>query len=110
MPLPTPKSSFLFVPFSNPHLMMGVTRINFRKDFDEVEPVEHLKYEGEGEAVLDNDLVQVPIVDDEAKLAIRALYKHDGSRSRGFGGPNEAVFEVRGTYRFISASSGADML
>ena len=100
MPLPTPKSGFPFVPFFNPHLVIGVTQIFFFEDLGEVEPVEHLRYEGEGEAVLNRDLLQAPIVDDEAKLAIGALDKHDGSRSRGFGGPNEAVFEVRGNISF----------
>ena len=74
--------------------MIGVAQIDLCEDLCAVETIEHLRYEGEGETIFDSDLIETPVVDDEAQLAIRTRDEHDGSCSWGLGRPDEAISQV----------------
>ena len=90
--------------------MISITKVNLSKDFSLVQPVEHLRYEGEGVAVFYYNLVESPKVHDQPQLAIWPLYKHDRGSCRRLGRPDEAIRQVRlHIYFFISANFGADM-
>ena len=59
----TPEGSLPLVPLPDPHLVIGVAEVNLGEDLRKVEAVQHLRYEGQGEAVFDGDLVETPVVD-----------------------------------------------
>ena len=75
--------------------MVGVAQVDFREDLGFVEPIEHLRYEGERVAIFDCDLVEPPKVHDQPQLAIGPLNEHDRGSCRRLGRPDEAICEVR---------------
>ena len=75
--------------------MTSVSQVNFCEDLGEVEAVQHLRYEGEGEPVFDGNPVQTPVIDNEAKLAIWALHKHNRGCSWRLRRADEAICKVR---------------
>ena len=94
MALPTLESYFPLTPLPDPHLVIGVAQINFGKDLGEVESVEHLRYEGEGETIFDCHPVQTPVVHHEAELTIRTRDKHSWSSSWRLGRAYEPIGHV----------------
>ena len=92
--LPTSEGSLPLIPLPDPHLVIGVAKVDLREDLRKVEAVQHFRYEGEGETILNRDLVETTVVDHQAELAIRLREEHHWSRSRGLRRPDEAVCRV----------------
>ena len=100
MPLPSFECCLPLVPLFHSHLMIGISQVYFGEDLGEVEAVQHFRYEGEGEPFFDCNPVQTPVIDNQVKLAIWALHKHNRGWSWRLRWANEAISKVRGDVFF----------
>ena len=55
---------FPFVALLDPDLVVYIAEVDFCEDLCTMEPIQHLRYEGEGVAIFDSHFVETPVVHD----------------------------------------------
>src|SRR4051812_12885430 len=93
MPIACAESGLLDVVVVDLDLVIAPTQVDLGEHLGSEQAVGEVVNEGDGEAVLDGDVIQGPVVDAHSEGAIFFLDKYDRGAEGGYAGFDRAILE-----------------
>lgn len=90
--IPGLKSRFLFVSFSNLHLMICTGQVKLCKIFSLTSPIQRLTNQGQKIQILNGQVIKTSVIDTQLETSIKFLNKEDKSTYKEL----ERLYEIIG--------------